>query len=235
MSTESYLILASWSVLGFVYFRFIFSRDKARRFGKSTVVWIGLLFLIFFTTLMWINQATEEMTAEVVENISEYYELRTGAGDPEETLATERYIVEQLRSVDRLQLRNSIIQMSFIVASLAIMFSLYTTMSRREKQMEVEKVAASKPGEYDAVLMDVQMPVMGGYEATRAIRALADPALAGIPIVAMTANAFSEDVRAAREAGMDAHVAKPIDTEKLLGTLADVLRSRRGQAGGGTE
>ena len=71
--------------------------------------------------------------------------------------------------------------------------------------------------------MDVQMPVMGGYEATRAIRALADPALAKVPIIAMTANAFAEDVQAAKDAGMDAHVAKPLDIEKLAATLTELL------------
>ena len=61
-----------------------------------------------------------------------------------------------------------------------------------------EKVAASKPGDYDAVLMDVQMPVMNGYEATQKIRALENKSLAQIPIIAMTANAFTEDIQAAK-------------------------------------
>ena len=87
----------------------------------------------------------------------------------------------------------------------------------------VEKMTAAAPGEYDAVLMDIQMPGMNGYEATKAIRALEDPALAGIPIIAMTANAFAEDVRAAKEAGMNGHVAKPIDVEKLKASLAQIF------------
>ena len=87
----------------------------------------------------------------------------------------------------------------------------------------VEKVAASKPGDYDAVLMDIQMPIMNGYEAAKKIRALPDKKLAKIPIIAMTANAFSEDVKNALEAGMNAHVAKPIDVPKMMETLAKVL------------
>ena len=71
--------------------------------------------------------------------------------------------------------------------------------------------------------MDIQMPVMNGYEATRAIRQLENKALAEIPIVAMTANAFSEDVKQAKDAGMNAHVAKPIDVGVLESTLKDVL------------
>ena len=89
-------------------------------------------------------------------------------------------------------------------------------------------VSQSQPGDYDAILMDIQMPVMNGYEATRAIRALPDPALAGIPIIAMTANVFQEDVQAARNAGMDGHIAKPLDVEKMLSTLAQVLSKRHG-------
>ncbi len=83
----------------------------------------------------------------------------------------------------------------------------------------VEKVKNSKPGSYDLVLMDVQMPVMNGYEATRQIRALNDPALAGITILAMTANAFEEDRKKALESGMDGFLSKPIVIEELLSTL----------------
>ncbi len=89
----------------------------------------------------------------------------------------------------------------------------------------VEKIAASAPGDYDLVLMDIQMPVMNGYEATRRIRALEDPALAGIPILALTANAFDEDRRAAQECGMDGFLSKPIDIEELVQTLRNVLGS----------
>ena len=87
-----------------------------------------------------------------------------------------------------------------------------------------DMVAASEPGYYDAVLMDIQMPVMDGYEATRAIRALPDKELAAIPVLAMTANAFKEDEEAAKEVGMQAHIAKPIDVKILMNTLTNVLQ-----------
>ena len=87
----------------------------------------------------------------------------------------------------------------------------------------VDMVKASQPGYYKLVLMDVQMPIMNGYEATRAIRALDDPKLSRIPIIAMTANAFDEDRREALENGMNAHVAKPIDVDKLIAAIHDVL------------
>ena len=83
----------------------------------------------------------------------------------------------------------------------------------------VEKMRQAPAGRYDAVLMDVQMPRMDGYEATRRIRALDDAAKAGVPIVAVTANAFEEDANMAREAGMDGHLAKPYDVPTMMETL----------------
>lgn len=90
----------------------------------------------------------------------------------------------------------------------------------------LEKFSKSVPGYYDMILMDVQMPVMNGYEATRAIRACGHEDAGEIPIVAMTANAFAQDVHDAMEAGMNAHVAKPVDMEILRNTLQTVKRKQ---------
>lgn len=87
----------------------------------------------------------------------------------------------------------------------------------------VQKIETGPAGTYDAVLMDIQMPVMDGYEAAGRIRGLEDPARAGIPIIAVTANAFGEDVRKAREKGMDGHISKPIDPDQLSDTLKRIL------------
>jgi CheY-like chemotaxis protein len=83
----------------------------------------------------------------------------------------------------------------------------------------------SAPGSFDAILMDVMMPNMNGYEATRAIRASAHSDAASIPIIAMTANAYVEDVAAALESGMNAHVAKPIDISYLFGVLGQYYKA----------
>ena len=90
-------------------------------------------------------------------------------------------------------------------------------------QVAVDMVAASKPGYYRCILMDIQMPVMDGYTATRRIRALADPALRSIPIIAMTANAFVKDREDAANAGMQGHIAKPLDIETMMATIREVL------------
>ena len=87
----------------------------------------------------------------------------------------------------------------------------------------MDMLTKSTPGYYQVVLMDVQMPVMNGYDAARAIRSLENKELASIPIVAMTANAFEEDRQAALQSGMNGHIAKPIDVDNLFGTLGSIL------------
>ena len=84
-------------------------------------------------------------------------------------------------------------------------------------------VKASPDGYYDAILMDIQMPVMDDYTAARKIWALENKSHANIPILAMTANAFKKDEEKAKEAGMQAHIAKPVDVKKLPDTLSEVL------------
>ena len=94
-------------------------------------------------------------------------------------------------------------------------------------QQALDAFLASKPGDYDAILMDVQMPVMDGHEATRRIRASKHPMGHTIPIIATTANAFSDDVSAALTSGMNAHVSKPLDVVQLCGTLADCIHKAK--------
>ena len=92
-------------------------------------------------------------------------------------------------------------------------------------KIALEMTAASEPGYYDVILMDIQMPVMDGYTATKAIRSLSDTGLAGIPIIAMTANAFQEDIKKAEEVGMNGHISKPLDIPGMRATLQQVLKN----------
>ena len=99
----------------------------------------------------------------------------------------------------------------------------FNTEVAENGKVAVEMLSRSEPGYYQLVLMDVQMPVMNGYEAAKAIRSLENRRLAEIPIIAMTANAFEEDKKEALASGMNGHIAKPIDVNNLFETLDRVL------------
>lgn len=89
-----------------------------------------------------------------------------------------------------------------------------------------EAVAKASAKRYDVILMDIQMPVMNGYEATRAIRQLENKELAQVPIIAMTANAFQEDKEKALNEGMDGHVAKPLNVKVVMQTMQEALLNK---------
>ena len=99
----------------------------------------------------------------------------------------------------------------------------FTTEVAENGQAAVDMLSQSQPSYYQLILMDVQMPVMNGYEAVRVIRNLENKELAAIPILAMTANAFEEDKQKAINCGMNGHIAKPIDIDNLIATLNEVL------------
>ena len=117
------------------------------------------------------------------------------------------------------------------IAKMILSKSGFIIDSAEDGKIALDKISASAPGDYDAVLMDINMPNMNGLDATRAIRALDDAELANIPIIAMTASALSEDVQAALGAGMNAHISKPIELDKMMATLAEVLSEARAARG----
>ncbi len=102
----------------------------------------------------------------------------------------------------------------------------FITEAAQNGQIAVDMVQSSESGYYDAVLMDIQMPVMNGYQASRAIRSLDNKDLADIPIIALTANAFDEDKKEALANGMNAHIAKPVDAGILYETLRNILSGK---------
>ena len=99
----------------------------------------------------------------------------------------------------------------------------YVIDTAPDGSVAVEKMRQARPGDYDAILMDIQMPVMNGWEAARAIRGLPDPALAKIPIIALSANVFETDLRRSAESGMNAHLAKPMDVAEVQKTIEEFL------------
>lgn len=100
----------------------------------------------------------------------------------------------------------------------------YSVDTATDGSLAVEKIKNAKPGTYGAVLMDLQMPVMNGYDAAKTIRGLADPAVANIPIIALSANTLEEDKKMALSSGMNAHLSKPIDIVQLYELLEQILK-----------
>jgi signal transduction histidine kinase/CheY-like chemotaxis protein len=149
LSTESYLILAAWGILGFVFFMYAFHRDAdGRRLGRSTFTWIVLLFLIIFTSTVWMRQATEATTEQAVTPIQTYYteRLREEGVDIESTATkpVRRYLEERLEEIGHSLTANSLVQTILILAALAMLFCIYSLMQKREKQLEREKVLAEE-------------------------------------------------------------------------------------------
>ena len=91
----------------------------------------------------------------------------------------------------------------------------------------VERMKTTAPGAYDVILMDIMMPVMDGLAATRAIRGMEREDCHTIPIIAMSANAFDDDLKKSVECGMNGHLSKPVEVDKLYRTLNEILRGRR--------
>ncbi|WP_081748992.1 amino acid permease [Butyrivibrio sp. FCS014] len=163
-ATESYLILIIWSVLGFIYFRFLFDKDTKKRFGKSTVVWVSVLLLIFATSLMWIKKSMDVMTLNLVQGIREYYESLGFSENMSVLRRTEDFIDAQLRYADKTMFWNSVVQMIIITVSLAIMLSLYSIIARRERKAEIDKLKADEMNKAKTIFLsnmshDIRTPM----------------------------------------------------------------------------
>ncbi|WP_294429238.1 amino acid permease [uncultured Treponema sp.] len=148
LSPESYLILACWSVFGFLYFRTVFTNDKERRFGKSTIVWIVLIFMVFFTSIMWMRQKTHKTTETVLNDINEFYvdemQSRGFVANRELQLSATTFINSKLSVILDELMNNSLVQLVMIIVALGIMFSVYSRMRSREKILEEEKLEAHR-------------------------------------------------------------------------------------------
>ena len=151
LAAESYLMLAVWCIIGFYIYRRAFQRDTKDRFGHSTIVWFGVLVLIFFSSLMWIRQATCEGADTLVDHI-----------------AKGGYTLERLKAevamLDAAAVRNSLIELALLVVSLLIMISIYSLLRQREKAMVVEKLKAEEVNRtksyfFSTVSHDIRTPL----------------------------------------------------------------------------
>jgi len=148
LSTESYLILAAWGILGFLVFRFTLRHDKERRMGRSIVAWVILLALIIFTSSVWMRQTTQNTIRSSVEGLQTYYteKLQEAGVDIVSTATrpTMAYLQDELDTVNKAMSNCSFIQMALIVVALIILLKIYSLMQKREKQVEVEKALAEE-------------------------------------------------------------------------------------------
>ncbi len=148
LATASYLILAAWSILGLLVFRVLFTRDKNDRFGKSTIVWISMIFLIFFVSTLWMRQAIYDTTNNVIDSIEEYYSEQFSRHGVLLSIRDyemeEEYLATQSDSVRNSVLYNSIVQMLLIIMSLVVMFSIYSLIRKREREHDMQRMQAEQ-------------------------------------------------------------------------------------------
>ena len=145
LSTESYLILAAWGILGFAVFWYILRKDKNRRIGRSVVAWVVLLALIIFTSSVWMRQTTEaalEEAAEPIEAGCVSPPEEAGGAESDSAEPPHTRVLSVLGQVNGTLGRSIVIQISLIILALIILFDIYRQIQRRERQTEVEKALA---------------------------------------------------------------------------------------------
>ena len=169
MATESYLILVLWSILGLVFFRAIFRRDRRQRFGKSTIVWIALLVLIFFTSQFWIRQVTRDATRAAFADVGRYIsEVCTGpdASLPDDVRAgtVNAYMMRRMEAVDSSQMLSGLTQTGLMALAMIILLSVYSILHDRESTVTRERVKAEESSRAKSVFLsnmshDIRTPM----------------------------------------------------------------------------
>ena len=148
LSTESYLILAAWGILGFIYFHRVMRHDEEHRYGRSIVAWVILLGLIIFTSSVWMRQTTEASIEGAAAPIEQYYTEKLAHGQsaetPDEVLADDTYVKDKLSAIDDSLGTSIVVQVLLIVVALVILFDINSRMQRRERETEVQKVLAEE-------------------------------------------------------------------------------------------
>lgn len=200
-----------------------FSREHTQTENKVTGTGLGMAIVKRLIDLM---RGTIEVTSEPNKGTKFVITLPHRVAEITEVTPTETS-TEAVTTTEETPWHLLLVEDNELNAEIAteLLMSLGMKVHREpDGQAAIEHYAAMPAGTYDAILMDIQMPRMDGYEATRYIRAMEDASLANIPIIAMTANAFLEDRQAAADAGMNDHVAKPVDITQLVNTLSKHIK-----------
>lgn len=158
MATESYLLLVIWCVAGFLFYRSVFRSDSAGRFGKSTVVWIAMLLIVAFMSLMWMRQTTGDIVRRTFADVSRINAEMFPCATDEVLDAWSSSIERERRLMGGSLVRGSLVQTALMAISLAILFNLYSILRRREREMEREKTKA-RSYFFSTVSHDIRTPL----------------------------------------------------------------------------
>ena len=235
MAAESYLILVLWSILGFLYYLYVLKRDRLQRYGRSMVVWIGLVVLILFMSHMWIRQAAFGTMKSAFATIGEYHEAHCGAGAVISAERWNKYLDGQLSNVSGALVREGIVQVGLITVALAIMFSLFVILRRRERQLERDK-AKARSYFFSTVSHDIRTPlnaIIGFSEMLKSgmkTEAERDQALESILVSGRTLLGLINDVLdlSKLESGKMKIALEPTDCQRLMREMVDAFRVTNG-------
>ena len=148
LSAESYLVLALWCIAGFTLYWRVFKNDSRQRFGRSHIVWTGIVVLIFFSTLMWVRLATQNATNRTVDSITEqmahHCAVHHGTTNPAAIKEEQGFVIEKMDALNDIRLHEDLVQMTLLSTSLLIIFALYSTQRRREEALRVEKAKSDE-------------------------------------------------------------------------------------------
>ncbi len=184
LSPASYLILILWSIIGFAIFYYVLKKDKQNRFGHSTVVWLVLLFLVFFITMLWFRETSNNAAKDVLHELNDFNIQQAGEHgvplDDEELDEAAMFLEEKNTQVSSILMKNSLIQMGIIMIALIIMLQVYRLMIDREADLEVQKVKAEENSRAKSTFLsnmshDIRTPmnaILGYTELTKDIKDL---------------------------------------------------------------
>lgn len=233
MSKESYLAIVIWSMAGLLSFFAVFRRERGSRFGHSSIVWIFMLSVILFMSMMWVRQRTYDTTEEVFDEIARQHGDKCWNGDaaPDAARDWRASLMERRADVNRSIFGNSIIQFVLTVMAFVLTLGLYATLRRREREMEKEK-AMAKSYFFSTVSHDIRTPlnaILGFSEMLRAgidTEAERNQALDAILLSGKTLLGLINDVLdlSKLESGKMAIIPEPMDCPKALHDLVDVIR-----------
>lgn len=168
LSAESYLVLSLWCIIGFALYRHTFKSDMHQRFGRSPIVWAGIVVMIFFASLMWVRLSTQSAThgtiKAIVAHSAKHCQMYHGATNTQALHEEEDFVTDEMESLNNEQLFYDIVQMLLLSFSLVIMFSLYTIQRRREERLEVAQAKAeardrAKSAFLSSISHDIRTPM----------------------------------------------------------------------------